>query len=136
MPSELHDIRKFTTVKDIITTKTNKNYTVLDNDNNFQLEMSDFPGEQDSEILVREQARGTKLDSFYQKTKCITTNETAHTVTISNKKREPTTYSKRDVAIPDETPATTSSSKQTTRKLQFDQSPTGSSEPIKDCKTK
>ena len=37
-PAELHYNRKFTTVKDIITTKPNKNYNVLDNDNNFQLE--------------------------------------------------------------------------------------------------
>ena len=62
-PAELHN-RKFTTVRDI-TTKPNKNYTVSDNDNNFQLEMSDFPGEQDPEIVVRERARGTKLDGLY-----------------------------------------------------------------------
>ena len=68
-PAELYNNRTFTTVKDIITTKMNKNYSVLDNDNNFKLEMSDFPGEQDSEILVREQARGTKLDCLYEKKK-------------------------------------------------------------------
>ena len=45
-PAELHNNKKLTTVKDIITTKPNKNYTVLDNDNNFQLEISNFPGEQ------------------------------------------------------------------------------------------
>ena len=77
--AELHNSRKITTVKDIITTKPNKNYTVLDNDNNFQLEMLDFPGEQDSEILERERVRGTKLDRLYKKKKDTITNETAHT---------------------------------------------------------
>ena len=76
--AELHNNRKFTTVKDIITTKPNKNYIVSENDNNFQLEQSDFPGEQDSEILVRERARGTKLDGLYKKKKGVNTNETDH----------------------------------------------------------
>ena len=66
-PAKLQNKRKYTTVKDIITTKSNINYNVSDNDNTFQLEMSDFPGEQDSEILVRERARGTKLDGLYRK---------------------------------------------------------------------
>ena len=95
----LHNNRKYTTVKDIITTKPIKNYTVLDNDNNFQLEISDFPGKQNYEILVRERAKGTKLDSLLKKKGTIT-KETAQTVTISNKKRQRTTNSKRDVAIP------------------------------------
>ena len=52
-PAELHTSRKFTTVKDIITTKpVQNNYNVSDNDNNFELTMSDFPADQDSEILV------------------------------------------------------------------------------------
>ena len=100
----LHNNRKFTTVKDIITTKPNKNYIVSENDSNFQLELSDFPGEQDSEILVRERARGTKLDGLYKKKKGVITNETDHTITI-NKKWQSTTYSKRDVAIPNEAQA-------------------------------
>ena len=50
-----------------------------------------------------------------------------HTITISNKKRQPTTYSKRDVAIPNEPQASTS--KQTTRNLQFKQPPMSSPEP-------
>ena len=105
--AELHNNRKFTTVKDIITTKPNKNYIVSENNNNFQLELSDFPGEQDSAILVRERARGTKLDRLYKKKKGVITNETDHTIT-SNKKRQSTTYSKRDVAIPNEAQASTS----------------------------
>ena len=96
--------------------------------------MSDFPGEQNSEILVRERSRGTKLDGLYKKKRGTITNKTAHTITISAKKRQPTTYSKRDVAIPNETQATTSTNKQTTRRLQFDQYPTTSAEPIKNTK--
>ena len=65
-PAELQNKRKHTTIKDIITTKPNKNYNVLDNDNTVQLEMSDFPGEQVSEILVQERARGTKLERLYK----------------------------------------------------------------------
>ena len=57
--------------------------------------MSDFPGKQDSEILVRERARGTKLDGLYKKKRGTITNETDHTITISNNKRQLTTYSKR-----------------------------------------
>ena len=104
-PAEQHSNRKITTVRDNIITNPNKNYTVLDNDNNFQLEMSDFPGEQDSEILVRERARGIKLDGPYKKKKCTITNETDHTITISSKKRQPTIYSKRYAAMPNESQA-------------------------------
>ena len=81
--------------------------------------MSDFPGKQDSEVLVRERARGTKLDGLYKKKKGTIPNETAHTITINNKKRQPTKYSKRDAAIPNETQTTASTSNQITRKLQF-----------------
>jgi len=49
----------------MITTKPYK--PVSDKDSDLQLAMSDFPGEQDSEILVRERARGTKLDGLYKK---------------------------------------------------------------------
>ena len=96
--------------------------------------MLDFPGEQDSEILERERVRGTKLDRLYKKKKDTITNETAHTKTISNKKRQPTTYSNRDVEIPNEIQATTSTKNQTTRRLLFDQSPTSSAEAIKNTK--
>ena len=54
-PAELQLGRKLTTIKDIITTKPTPHYhTVSDNDNNFELAMSDFPQDQDSEIMVRE----------------------------------------------------------------------------------
>ena len=128
-PAELQNKRKYTTIKDIITTKPTKNYNVLDNDNTFQLEMSDFPGEQDSEILVRERARGTKLDGLYKKKKGVIIGETDHTITINNKKRQPTTLSKRDVAITKEPQPSTS--KQTARKLHYEQPPENSYHPIK-----
>ena len=128
-PAELQSKRKYTTIKDIITTKPTKNYNVLDNDNTFQLEMSDFPGEQDSEIFVRERARGTTLDGLYKKKKGVIIGETDHTITISNKKRQPTTLSKRDVAITKEPQPSTS--KQTARKLHYEQPPESSYQPIK-----
>ena len=112
--AELHNNRKYTTVKDIITTKPRNNYNVSDNDNNFQLEMSDFPGEQDSEILVRERARGTKLDGLYKKKKGVITKETDHTITVSGKKRRPTIYSKRDVARPDTNEVRTAANQEAT----------------------
>ena len=69
-PAELHTGRKFTTVKDIITTKpVQHNYNVSDNDSNFELTMSDFPADQDSEILVRERTRGSKLEAAYKQIK-------------------------------------------------------------------
>ena len=129
-PAELQNKRKFTTIKDIITTKPNKNYNVLDNDNTLQLEISDFQGKQDPELLVRERARGTKLDGLYKKKKGVIIGETNHTITISNKKRQPTTLSKRDVAITKESQP--SKSKQTARKLHYEQPPPESSSlPIK-----
>ena len=135
--AELLNNRKFTTVKDIFTTKPKNNYNVSENDNNFQLELSDFPGEQDSDILVRERARGTKLDGLYKKKKGVITKETDHTITVSGKKRRPTIYSKRDIvkAITNEAhtasnqEATTS---QPTANAQRErQTPSNDSEPIK-----
>ena len=98
-PAELHTIRKFTTVKDIITTKPQPNYTVSDKDSNFELEMSDFPANQDSEILVRERARGSKLEATYKKKKGRNINETPHTLKIEERgKSLPPLLSKREVA--------------------------------------
>ena len=67
-----------------------------------------------------------------QQEKGTITNETCHTITISNKKRQPTTYSKRDVAMPNEPQSSTI--KQTTRKLKYKQSPVGTPEPTKNAK--
>ena len=132
--AELHNYRKFTTVKDLITAKPTEHYTVLDNGNISQLKMSAFPGEQDSEILVRERARVTKFDGLYKKKQCNIVQKTTHTVTISNEKRQPTLYSKRDVTIPNDMQATTSTTRQPTREFNFDQSPTSSTEQTKNAK--
>ena len=84
--------------------------------------------------MVRERAGGTKFDGLYKKKKGTITNETDHMITISNKKRQPTTYSKRDVAMRNEPQAQASTSKQITRKLQYNQSPMSGPEPIKNAK--
>ena len=99
-PAELHTSRKFTTVKDIITTKPiQHNYNVSDNDNNFELTMSDIPADQDSEILVRERTRGSKLETAYKKKKGQIIAETPHTITMKERGRSlPTLFSKREVA--------------------------------------
>ena len=57
------------------------------------------------------------------------TGETDHTTTISDKKLQPTTLSKRDVAITKEPQPSTS--KQTARKLHYEQPPESSYQPIK-----
>ena len=44
--------------------------------------MSDFPRDQDSEILVRERAHGSKLESANKRKKGRITEETLHTVTM------------------------------------------------------
>ena len=54
-----------TTVKDIITTKPQTIYTVSEMDDKLELEMSDFQADQDSEILVRERVRESKLVNDY-----------------------------------------------------------------------
>ena len=98
--AEPHTSRKFTTVKDIITTKPiQHNYNVSDNDNNFELTMSDFPADQDSEILVRERTRGSKLETAYKEKKGQIIAEIPHTITMKERGRSlPTLLSKREVA--------------------------------------
>ena len=53
--------------------------------------MSDFPHDQDSEILVRERARGTKVDGLYKKKKTK--------ITTQDKSRRKQTYSKGDIGM-------------------------------------
>ena len=99
-PAELYTGRKFNTVKDIIPTKPKQpNYIVSDNDSTFELEMSEFPPDQDSELLIRERARGSKLENAYKKKKGKIVAETQHTVTMKGRgKSLPTLHSKREVA--------------------------------------
>ena len=42
------------------------NYNVSQIDNDFEFEMSLFPANQDSDILVRESARGAKVENVYK----------------------------------------------------------------------
>ena len=78
LPAELQNNRKFTSIKDIITTSL----------------LSSIH----SVILLRERAGGTKLDRLYKRKKGKVINETEHTKTLSNKKKTPTVFSKKDVA--------------------------------------
>ena len=60
---------------------------------------SDFQDELDSSILVRERARGSKLDGTFKKKSGKVVSESAHTLTmIPEKANTPKVYSKRDVA--------------------------------------
>ena len=61
--------------------QNNSSNALADNDNNFELEMSDFLHHQDSEIVVRERARGSKLEDTYKPMKGRVINETQHTLT-------------------------------------------------------
>ena len=98
-PAKLYTGRKFNTVKDIIPTKPKPNYIVSDNDSTFELKMSEFPPDQDSELLIRERARGSKLENAYKKKKGKIVAEIQHTVTMKGHgKSLPTLHSKREVA--------------------------------------
>ena len=95
--AELHTGRKFNTVKDIRNTKPN--YTFLNNDSTFELEMSDFRLDQDSELLIRERTRCSKLENACKKKKGKIVAETQHTITMKERGESlPTLYSKREVA--------------------------------------
>ena len=63
--------------------------------------MSDFHQDQDSEIMVRERARGSKLEDIYKGKKGRITNETQHTLTMKEAgKSTAQTFSKREIAKP------------------------------------
>ena len=96
-PAELHTGRKFISVKDIITTKPKQpNDIVSDNDSTFELEMSDFSPDQDSELLIRERTRGSKLENAYKKKNGKIIAESQHTVTMKERcKSLPTLYSEK-----------------------------------------
>ena len=97
-PAELHLGRKLTTVKDILTTEpTTNNYNVSQIDSNFELEISNFPRDQNSEIKVRERALGSKRESTYKRKKGRIT-EKSHTVTMQETGKAAQKNSKRDIA--------------------------------------
>ena len=63
--------------------------------------MSVFPQDQDSEILVRERALGSKLEDVYKLKNGRVTNETQHTMTMKEAGKSTTqTFSKREIAKP------------------------------------
>ena len=80
-----------------------------------KLSTSDFESGQDSTILVRERARGSKLESAYKKRKGKLLEQSEHTITFlpaaSNQK---TVISKRDLANQNDQPC---SSKEADRRL-------------------
>ena len=128
-PAELQLGRKLTTIEDVRTTKSSTTYkTVSDNDKNFELAMSDFPQDQDSEIMVRETARGSKLEDVYKGKKGSVTNETQHTLTMKESGRTQT-FSKREIAKPQPlAPQSSQSKNANTRKQKKDDKQTKTDE--------
>ena len=69
-------------------------------DPNLEFEQSDFQDDLDSTVLVRERARGSKLQGTFDKRAGRKIKETAHTVTmLPESSGRPKIYSKRDIAI-------------------------------------
>ena len=92
-PAELQTGRKMTTVKDIITTEPQTNYNIVELDDNLELEMSDFPADKDSEILVREKAWGSKLENAFKKRRAESEREPhiqSHYKNTINRRKQPT----------------------------------------------
>ena len=101
--AELHTNRNYSTVKDI-TTKPTEHYTVLDNDNNFQIEMSDFPENRTWKSGYKNGSEGPNMTASLSGKNATSSKKHGHN---KQKKRPPTTYSKGDVAIPNDVQATT-----------------------------
>ena len=73
---------------------------ISEQDPNLEFEQSDFQDDLDSTVLVRERARGSKLQGTFDKRAGRKIKQTAHTVTMLPKSSgRPKTYSKRDIAI-------------------------------------
>ena len=71
---------------------------ILEQDPQIEIEPEDFSEEADSNILVRERVRGTKLDGAFEKVKGKFVGESSHTITVLTKTGSQVVYSKRDVA--------------------------------------
>ena len=84
------------------TVKSNSVSKLLDiseQDPDLQFDKSDFQDELDSTVLVRERARGTKLQGVFDKKTGRKIRESAHTITLLPKpSKRPKTYAKRDLA--------------------------------------
>ena len=67
---------------------------------NLELEQPDFQEDLDSTVLVRERARGSKLESLFDRKAAKVIKELAHTITVfPENSKKAKVYSKRDVAI-------------------------------------
>ena len=64
--------------------------------------MSDFPQDQDTEIMVRERAQASQLDHTYKRKKGPVINETQHTLTMkeAGKTTQSKTFSKQEITKP------------------------------------
>ena len=96
-PFERHFNRRPNTITEMLTHQNNSLLTP--NDPTIQLNPSDFSSS-DSNILVRERTRGSKLESAYQKRRGQIVNETNHTVTFQPANiSKTTTISKRGIGM-------------------------------------
>ena len=72
---------------------------ISEQDPDLQIDNSTFQDELYSTVLVRERARGTKLQSAFDKKTGRTIKESAHTITLLPEgSKKPKTYAKRDLA--------------------------------------
>ena len=95
-PFEKHMGRKPNTVKSNLVRGF---MDISEQDPNLDFSPSDFQDDLDSSILVRERARGSKLQGTFKKKSGKVVSESAHTLTmIPEKTNTPKVYSKRDVA--------------------------------------
>ena len=79
-PLEIQLGRQPNTVKSNLVTKL---LAISEQDPNLEFEQSDFQDDLDSTVLVRERARGSKLQGCFDKKAGRKIKETAHTVTVT-----------------------------------------------------
>ena len=93
-PFERHTCQEPNTMQRIIT-----NYKQVFSDNQeVNINNDDFESGQDSAIVVRERARGTKLEGLYKKRKGVQLENSKHTITFLPAGRtQSTIISKRDI---------------------------------------
>ena len=96
-PFEKQRGRRPNTVKSNLVSKL---LAISEQDPNLEFEQSDFQDDLDSTVLVRERARGSKLQGCFDKRAGRKFKETTNTVTmLPESSKKPKTYAKRDIAI-------------------------------------
>ena len=96
-PFERQIGRQPNTVKSNLVSKL---LAISEQDPNLEYEQSDFQDDLGATMLVRERARGSKLQGTFDKSAGQKIKETAHTVTmLPESSGRPKIYSKRDIAI-------------------------------------